>query len=115
MAMSKLLSTIPMVSSSSSRPQQNLSDSFIQGVDNTSYSQRERTLIRTKTSKPIITKLTKETLNILEEWFYVAEGEGETHPDIMTCFHMELLYYTNANDERFSIQAEKDILRNILV
>ena len=28
---------------------------------------------------------------------------------------MELLYYTNANDERFSIQAEKDILRNILV
>ena len=28
---------------------------------------------------------------------------------------MELFYYTNANDERFSIQAEKDILRNILV
>ena len=28
---------------------------------------------------------------------------------------MELLYYTNANDERFSIQAEKDILRNLLV
>lgn len=27
----------------------------------------------------------------------------------------ELLYYTNANDERFSIQAEKDILRNLLV
>ena len=29
--------------------------------------------------------------------------------------NMELLYYTNANDERFSIQAEKDILRNLLV
>lgn len=28
---------------------------------------------------------------------------------------MELNYYTNANDERFSIQAEKDILRNLLV
>jgi len=28
---------------------------------------------------------------------------------------MELLFYTNANDERFSIQAEKDILRNLLV
>ena len=28
---------------------------------------------------------------------------------------MELLYFTNANDERFSIQAEKDILRNLLV
>ena len=27
----------------------------------------------------------------------------------------ELIYYTNANDERFSIQAEKDILRNLLV
>ena len=27
----------------------------------------------------------------------------------------ELNYYTNANDERFSIQAEKDILRNLLV
>ena len=29
--------------------------------------------------------------------------------------NLELLYYTNANDERFSIQAEKDILRNLLV
>ena len=29
--------------------------------------------------------------------------------------NMELLFYTNANDERFSIQAEKDILRNLLV
>ena len=28
---------------------------------------------------------------------------------------MELLYFTNANDERFSIQAEPDILRNLLV
>jgi hypothetical protein len=29
--------------------------------------------------------------------------------------NMELLFYTNANDERFSIQAEKDILRNLLI
>ena len=29
--------------------------------------------------------------------------------------NLELLYYTNANDERFSIQAEKDILRNLIV
>lgn len=28
---------------------------------------------------------------------------------------MELLFYTNANDERYSIQAEKDILRNLLI
>jgi hypothetical protein len=28
---------------------------------------------------------------------------------------MELMYYTNANVERFSIQAEKDILRNLLI
>lgn len=25
------------------------------------------------------------------------------------------MYYTNSNDERFSIQAEKDIIRNLLV
>ena len=30
-------------------------------------------------------------------------------------FNMELTYYTNNNNERFSIQAEKDILRNLLV
>jgi hypothetical protein len=29
--------------------------------------------------------------------------------------NMELLYYTNENDERYSIQAEKNILRNLLV
>jgi len=29
--------------------------------------------------------------------------------------NLELLYFTNANDERFSIQAEKDMLRNLLV
>jgi len=28
---------------------------------------------------------------------------------------MELLYYTISSDERFSIQAEKNILRNLLV
>jgi len=29
--------------------------------------------------------------------------------------NLELMYYTNANVERFSIQAEKDILRNLLI
>lgn len=29
--------------------------------------------------------------------------------------NMELLYYTISSDERFSIQAEKNILRNLLV
>ena len=28
---------------------------------------------------------------------------------------MELLYYTNENDERYSIQADKYLLRNLLV
>jgi len=83
MTASLLPSTILMVSSSNSRALiTNLNDSFTQGVQ-TSYSQGERTLIGTKTSKPTITKLTKETLKILEDSFYVARGEGETHPDIL--------------------------------
>lgn len=43
------------------------------------------------------------------------EFRSEVVRGIWGNINMELLYYTNANDERFSIQAEKDILRNILV
>jgi hypothetical protein len=43
------------------------------------------------------------------------EFRSEVVRGIWANINMELLYYTNANDERFSIQAEKDILRNILV
>jgi hypothetical protein len=43
------------------------------------------------------------------------EFRSEVVRSLWANINMELLYYTNANDERFSIQAEKDILRNILV
>jgi hypothetical protein len=43
------------------------------------------------------------------------EFRSEVVRGIWANLNFELLYLTNANDERFSIQAEKDILRNILV
>jgi len=50
-----------------------------------------------------------------ESTFSVFEFRREVIRGIWANLNMELLYYTNANDERFSIQAEKDILRNLLV
>ena len=47
--------------------------------------------------------------------FSIFEFRREVIRGIWSNQNMELLYYTNANDERFSIQAEKDILRNLLV
>ena len=47
--------------------------------------------------------------------FSVFEFRREVARAVWANLNMELLYYTNANDERFSIQAEKDILRNLLV
>ena len=47
--------------------------------------------------------------------FSVFEFRREVSRSIWANLNMELNYYTNANDERFSIQAEKDILRNLLV
>ena len=47
--------------------------------------------------------------------FSVFEFRREVIRGIWSNLNMELLYYTNANDERFSIQAEKDILRNLLI
>ena len=47
--------------------------------------------------------------------FSVFEFRREVVRAIWSNLNTELLYYTNANDERFSIQAEKDILRNLLV
>ena len=47
--------------------------------------------------------------------FAVFEFRREVARAIWANLNMELIYYTNANDERFSIQAEKDILRNLLV
>ena len=50
-----------------------------------------------------------------ESTFSVFQFRREVIRGIWANLNMELLYYTNANDERFSIQAEKDILRNLLV
>lgn len=50
-----------------------------------------------------------------EEPFSVFEFRREVVRGIWANINMELLYTTNSNDERFSIQAEKDILRNLLV
>ncbi|CDW89360.1 pecanex-like protein 4 [Stylonychia lemnae] len=50
-----------------------------------------------------------------ETKFSLFEFRSEVVRGIWGNINTELLYYTNANDERFSIQAEKDILRNILV
>jgi hypothetical protein len=50
-----------------------------------------------------------------ESAFSLFEFRREVIRGIWGNLNMELLYYTNANDERFSIQAEKDILRNLLV
>ena len=47
--------------------------------------------------------------------FSVFQFRREVIRGIWANLNMELLYYTNANDERFSIQAEKDIVRNLLV
>ena len=47
--------------------------------------------------------------------FSVFEFRREVVRGIWGNLNMELQYYTNSNDERFSIQAEKDILRNLLV
>lgn len=47
--------------------------------------------------------------------FGVFEFRREVVRGIWANINMELLYTTNNNDERFSIQAEKDILRNLLV
>ena len=43
------------------------------------------------------------------------EFRREVARAIWANLNSELIYYTNANDERFSIQAEPDILRNLLV
>jgi len=53
--------------------------------------------------------------NNKESKFTVFEFRREVVRGIWGNLNMELLFYTNANDERFSIQAEKDILRNLLV
>ena len=53
--------------------------------------------------------------SVEETQFYLYEFRSEVVRGIWANLNMELLYYTNANDERFSIQAERDILRNILV
>jgi hypothetical protein len=45
----------------------------------------------------------------------VFEFRREVIRGIWANLNTELLYYTNANDERYSIQAEKNILRNLLV
>jgi len=50
-----------------------------------------------------------------ESTFNVFQFRREVIRGIWANLNLELLYYTNANDERFSIQAEKDILRNLLV
>lgn len=50
-----------------------------------------------------------------ENRFSVFEFRREVARGIWANLNSELIYYTNANDERFSIQAEKDILRNLLV
>ena len=47
--------------------------------------------------------------------FSVFEFRREVARSIWANLNVELNYFTNANDERFSIQAEKDILRNLLV
>ena len=47
--------------------------------------------------------------------FSVFEFRREVIRGIWSNLNTELLYYTNSNDERFSIQAEKDILRNLLI
>tara|TARA_B110000285_G_C14815307_1_gene463894 strand:+ start:437 stop:718 length:282 start_codon:yes stop_codon:yes gene_type:complete len=47
--------------------------------------------------------------------FSVFEFRREVIRGIWANVNMELLYYINSNDERFSIQAEKNILRNLLV
>ena len=47
--------------------------------------------------------------------FSLFQFRREVVRAIWANLNMELLYFTNANDERFSIQAEKDILRNLLV
>jgi hypothetical protein len=53
--------------------------------------------------------------NSKDSQFTVFEFRREVARGIWANLNLELLYYTNANDERFSIQAEKDILRNLLV
>jgi len=50
-----------------------------------------------------------------EAGFSVFEFRREVIRGIWANLSMELMYYTNANVERFSIQAEKDILRNLLI
>ena len=50
-----------------------------------------------------------------ESAFSLFEFRREVIRGIWANINMELLYTTNNNDERFSIQAEKDILRNLLV
>jgi hypothetical protein len=50
-----------------------------------------------------------------EEPFSVFEFRREVIRGIWANINMELLYTTNSNDERYSIQAEKEILRNLLV
>jgi len=45
----------------------------------------------------------------------LCEFRSEVIRGIWANLNTELTYFTNANDERFSIQAEKDILRNLLI
>jgi hypothetical protein len=63
---------------------------------------QERILIRTKTSKPVVNKMTKETLKVIEDWYHIAIGEDESN---RPCFHRDMAYYmdmlnrANANDK----------------
>jgi hypothetical protein len=47
--------------------------------------------------------------------FGLFEFRREVVRGIWANLNMELLFTTNNNDERFSIQAEKDVLRNLLI
>ena len=50
-----------------------------------------------------------------ESTFGLYEFRREVVRGIWANLNMELLFTTNNNDERFSIQAEKDVLRNLLI
>ena len=88
---------------------------------NTAIERRMPQLERiiTKKSQYYIHQLTYQTLaegeTDTDSRFSVFEFRREVARAIWANLNSELIYYTNANDERFSIQAEKDILRNLLV
>ena len=47
--------------------------------------------------------------------FYVYEIKSELVRSIWSTMAVELGYFANNNDERYSIQADKNLLRNLLV